>query len=85
MRNVARRTLGPTKRHALGARAQIGPDNYDGRALGAAHKGLDITHEAFDEVGRCLLEVLVEASVENDDVDTIMGVVGSTRDAVVAA
>jgi hemoglobin len=62
-----------------------GPDNYNGRALEAAHRRLDVTPAAFDEVATLLAESLGEAGVEQADVATILGVVGSVRGHVVKA
>lgn len=62
-----------------------GPDNYDGRALAAAHRHMGITAEAFDEVATILSETLEDAGMESEDVAGVMGVVGSVRDQVVIA
>jgi hemoglobin len=62
-----------------------GPDNFHGRALRAAHRGLNISPEAFAEVARLLAQSLEEASIEPADVATILGVVASVRDDIVTA
>lgn len=62
-----------------------GPDNYNGRALAAAHAKRGITSEAFDEVAMLLKESLEEAGVEPDDVVTILGVVASVKGDIVEA
>ena len=61
-----------------------GPDNYDGRSLVAAHKGLNITPEAFAEVARILQETLEDGGVEDEDVATILGVVGGTAHDIIS-
>ncbi len=61
-----------------------GPATYTGRSLEAAHRSLSVTAEAFAEVARLLGEALEEAGVEQEDIDTILGVVGSHAEAVVA-
>lgn len=62
-----------------------GPDNYSGRAMQAAHAGLNITHGAFDEVARHLAEALEEAGVEPTDIQAILSVVEGARNDVVSA
>lgn len=65
--------------HALG-----GPADYTGRSLEASHKHLKITGEEFAEVAEILQETLEDAGVDDEDIETIMGVVGSTRPAIVS-
>jgi hemoglobin len=60
-----------------------GPDNYTGRALEAAHRRLDVTSSAFEEVATLLKQSLEEAGVEPADVATVLGVVGSVRGRIV--
>ncbi len=62
-----------------------GPDNYTGRAMSTAHQPHHISAAAFAEVAAMLQEALEEASVEPDDVASIMGVVASVRGDVVSA
>lgn len=64
--------------HALG-----GPAEYTGRTLAKSHKGLSITNAHFDEVADILQDVLEDAGVEAEDVTAIMGVISSTRSAIV--
>jgi len=61
-----------------------GPDNYNGRALRAAHAHLKITDAAFDEVASLLAKTLHESGVEEKDVGTMMGVVEGVRGDIVA-
>ncbi len=62
-----------------------GPDNFNGRALKAAHANLDIDEEAFSLVAGHLKETLEESGVEPQDVTTILGIVASTKDDIVTA
>jgi hemoglobin len=64
--------------HALG-----GPATYNGRSLSVAHKDLNITQVAFDEVAEILQDVLENAGMEADDVATVMSVIGQTMDDIV--
>ena len=65
--------------HALG-----GPAQYTGRTLEASHTSLKITHEHFDEVAEILQDTLEDAGMSDEDVETVMGIVGSTRSAIVS-
>ena len=60
-----------------------GPDNYKGRSLKGAHRGMGITHQTFDDVARILIEVLEDAGVEGQDIETIGGVLESVRNDIV--
>jgi len=62
-----------------------GPNNYTGRALGAAHSKLSITPSAFGEVAGHLKDTLVKAGVESTDIDTIIGVVAGTQKDIVTS
>ncbi|MEC9283729.1 MAG: group 1 truncated hemoglobin [Bdellovibrionota bacterium] len=62
-----------------------GPNKYEGKDLKTAHGHLKISGEHFSIVAGYLEEVLDEAGVDEQDIDAIMGVVGSTKDDVVAA
>ena len=64
--------------HALG-----GPAQYTGRSLKAAHQNLQISGEAFAEVAEILQECLEDAGMSDEDVATVMGIVGSTRGDIV--
>ncbi|MBX2799347.1 MAG: group 1 truncated hemoglobin [Myxococcales bacterium] len=61
-----------------------GPKAYTGRGLAAAHKSLNVTPEAFAEVAAHLEAALRESGVEQGDIDTILGVVASHADEVIA-
>lgn len=60
-----------------------GPDNYQGRALEAAHHHLHITEADFGRVAAHLRDSLEDMNVDPDDIDAIMGVVASTQPQIV--
>jgi len=60
-----------------------GPDAYDGRPLPEAHRGLNITNEAFDEVADHLRLTLEEVDVDRSLVAIILGFVEGARPQVV--
>ena len=64
--------------HALG-----GPAHYTGRTLEVGHQHLKITHDHFDEVAEILQDTLEDAGMSAEDVEAVMGIVGSTRSAIV--
>jgi hemoglobin len=63
-----------------------GPESYKGRDLTTAHahlvkaKGLSDAH--FDAVAGCLEQTLSELGIERALIAEVLGVVGTTRDAV---
>ena len=62
-----------------------GPEQYSGRAMNAAHTGLQISEEAFVEVAKTAQMVLEDNGVEDDDVAHIMAILASLKDDIVAA
>jgi hemoglobin len=64
--------------HLLG-----GPSTYQGKTLEAAHLSSHISGAAFDEVASILCWVLEDAGVSEEDLKTILGVVGDARSAIV--
>ena len=64
--------------HVLG-----GPAEYTGRTLAVSHQGLKITSDDFDEVAEILQETLEDAGMSDDDVETVMGIVGSVKNDIV--
>jgi hemoglobin len=60
-----------------------GPAEYNGRALLLAHANMGITEEAFTEVAEILQDVLEDNGIEDEDLSTIMGIVGSVKDQIV--
>lgn len=62
-----------------------GPANYSGSEIGAAHAHLKISADAFGEVANILQEVLEDAGMDNEDVESVMAIVASTRGAIVTS
>ena len=67
--------------HVLGAPASV----YTGKALDVAHRGRNITGEAFGEVAAALHKTLVDAGMEAADIETTMAAVAGTRGDIVSA
>ena len=66
-------------------RSQVlgGPTDYDGRELGAAHRGLGITSDDYDKVVAHLVAVLVELGADDELLAAAGGVVASVKDDIV--
>ena len=62
-----------------------GPQQYTGKAMNAAHTGLKISEDAFGEVAQTVQFILDDNGVEDDDIATIMSLLGSLKDDVVEA
>lgn len=60
-----------------------GPNQYTGRNLINAHKNLNITQADFDEVATILKDNLIDASVEQHDIDSIISTVASYADQII--
>jgi hemoglobin len=60
-----------------------GPDAYAGRALPEAHKGLNITNEAFDKVAHHLQLSMEEVDAERPLMAIVAGFVEGARPQVV--
>jgi hemoglobin len=60
-----------------------GPDAYDGRPLPEAHRGLNITDEAFDGVAQHLRLSLEELDIDRPLISIILGFVEGARPQVV--
>ena len=58
---------------------------YDLGRLKNAHSRMNIQGEHFAEVAEILEETLEDAGVEEEDIQTIMGIVASTRSEIVAS
>jgi hemoglobin len=58
-------------------------NQYQGRALSTAHRGLNIKTEHFNLVAQILAEVLRESGVEEDDVRVMLEAVEVTRKDIV--
>jgi hemoglobin len=74
------------KRHQALLLAKVlgGPDQYEGRALDAAHAGLDITDEDYDIVVAHLVATMVEAGVPDDILGRAGEVLVAVRPSIVA-
>jgi hemoglobin len=60
-----------------------GPDNYSGRALDAAHRGLDITATQYGRVVDHLTEVLEELGVPDHGVTAVQTTLADVRPSIV--
>ena len=60
-----------------------GPEQYSGKAMNAAHTGLQISAEAFGEVASTVKFILEDNGVEDDDVSHIIGLLASLKDDIV--
>jgi hemoglobin len=75
------------KRHQALLISQVlgGPAEYDGRALGAAHRGMGISSEDFGRVVVHLVSALREARVAEDIIGRVGDVLGGTKAEIVEA
>jgi len=60
-----------------------GPVQYDASQLTDVHRDLNISEEAFAEVAELFEEVLEDFSVDQQDIDTLMSIVGSVKPQIV--
>jgi hemoglobin len=60
-----------------------GPNNYDGRQLDEAHKGLGIDHDDFTAVAGHLTASMRDAGVPEDVIRRAIAVVASTEPDIV--
>lgn len=65
------------------AMALGGPNEYRGRAMAEAHRGLNIADEDFDRVAGHLVATLEQLGVPGEMVSTIVGKVAPLREHVV--
>jgi hemoglobin len=79
--------LGALKRHQVLLLAKVlgGPDRYDGRDLGVAHAGMNITPVAYQRVSLHLLLTLHDAGVPIDIVAAAASVLESVSGAIITA
>jgi hemoglobin len=61
-----------------------GPCNYTGRDMVAAHKGRDVTNEAFNAVVEDLSAVLDQLKVPAPEKSEVMQLIGTLRSSIVA-
>ena len=59
-----------------------GPNNYTGKDMREAHKGMNLTEEHFGAVAEALVGTLQELSVPQDIIDEIVAVALSVKDDV---
>jgi hemoglobin len=62
-----------------------GPVDYTGADMHAAHQHLDVTHDQFALVATHLRESLEAFDVADEDVDTVLSVVGDLEAQIVTA
>jgi truncated hemoglobin YjbI len=62
-----------------------GPDNYSGRALDAAHRGLGITDEQYALVGGHLIAVLDELGAGEVAIDAVKATLADVKPNIVEA
>ena len=62
-----------------------GPVTYEGQQLEQIHRRLNITEETFIEVVELLEEVLEDFGVEEEDINTLLNIVGETKPQIVQA
>jgi hemoglobin len=79
--------LARVKRHQVLLFSQLlgGPAQYDGRALGEAHAGLDITGPDYDRVVEHLIGTLQDLGVDGSVVSAVEGAVADVRPEIVPA
>lgn len=61
-----------------------GPARYEGVTLQQAHARLKISGQDFDLVAELLVEALQDASMAQEDIDHVVGIVLGTRSQIVA-
>ena len=67
------------------AQAMGGPGTYDDRKLLAAHPKLNIQEEEWNEVVTILIETLQSFSVEQADIDTLVGKIATKKPLIVSS
>jgi hemoglobin len=75
------------KRHQVLLLSQVfgGPQEYDGRDLAEAHRGLGITSAHYDQVVAHLVAVLVELGADDEVLAAAGEVVAGVKDDIVEA
>ena len=62
-----------------------GPNEYKGRSMSDAHKGMGITEHHFGLVAGHLVATLEGAGVGQDEINAVVGLVGPLKDDIVTA
>ncbi len=60
-----------------------GPLKYTGRDMKSSHEGMKITEAQFNAIAGDLIAVLNEFQVPQAEIDELVGIVGTTKDAIV--
>ena len=61
-----------------------GPQHYEGHDMSTAHMGMRITESEFGAIANDLKATLAQFKVPEHEQSELMGIVGTTRDAIVA-
>ena len=79
--------LAALRRHQVLLLSQVlgGPAAYDGRQLGDAHRGLDITDAHYDQVVGHLVSVLVELGADDEAIAAAGTVVADVKGDIVGS
>ncbi len=59
-----------------------GPNNYTGKDMREAHKGMNLTEEHFGAVAEALVGTLQELKVPQEDIDSVVTIAVSVKDDV---
>lgn len=59
-----------------------GPNNYTGKDMREAHKHMHLTEEHFGAVAEALIATLQELNVPQEDIDSVVSLVLTTKDDV---
>jgi hemoglobin len=59
-----------------------GPNNYSGKDMREAHKGMNLTEEHFGAVAEALVATLVDLKVPQEDIDSVVTIAVSVKDDV---
>lgn len=62
-----------------------GPNNYKGKDMKSAHKGMGITEPHFGKVAGHLVDSLKWAKVPDEDIDAVIALVGPLKADIVTA
>jgi len=59
-----------------------GPNSYSGKDMREAHAGMNLTEEHFGAVAEALIGTLQDLNVDQEHIDTIIGIAVSVKDDV---
>lgn len=60
-----------------------GPNQYSGKSMAMAHKGMNLQPEHFDAIAKHLHDALAHFGVDEADIDTALTKVASLRDDII--